>query len=796
MYQLDVAPKLSNRVQRLKESFHDAPVKLSTERLTFVLEAYKETQGKAPIITRARVLEKYLKGMTLHIDENPIVGNPTQYRRGVNPYPEWSSNWWTKKEHNSQFGTLQTDLSEKDWERIREAREYFKGRCMVDRVNEVFADMHPGLTRPEIMRECSMLDSSFGPIGYIVVDYARVINRGLEGLIADARGRLMEIPAAYVQEIHRIEFLKAAIISCEAVIAWANRYADLAEGLVKNETDESRKKELLQIAETCRRVPAKPARSFREAVQSMWFTHTAMWAEAAQVGISPGRIGQYLNPFFLQDKKEGKITDEEAVELLELFFIKLSEFALHQPGHNAALASPNHLGQNISIGGVKPDGTDATNELEYLILEADGQVRMIQPSLVCIWHNKLSEELLMKCADNIRLGIGKPAFINSDLCVQRNMDRYKCSAEEARDFAIVACTQSGLIGKFNGTWETLVSLPKMLELALNNGVNPLTGVQHSIKTGDPESLEAYAQLHEAVWRHLEYLTKLGREIDITSLSLQSQYLPSPFASCLVDDCIEKGMNLMEGGSRYSFDTTLPVGTIDLANALAAMKKLVYEEKKLTMKQVLDALKADFVGYDEIRKMMQHAPKYGNDDDYVDQIAKEWFDLFYKASTVHKTHVNTDDGRPEAVSVSLHRLFGSYCGALPYGRKALQPFADGITSAYPGTDKNGPTALIKSAAKVVDPMKYDGNLLNMKFHPTAVADRQGMRKMMMLVKTLMDLGGYHVQFNIVDVETLREAQQHPEEYKNLVVRVAGYSAFFVQLDPLIQEEIIARTELKV
>ncbi|MDD5094834.1 MAG: pyruvate formate lyase family protein [Dehalococcoidia bacterium] len=796
IYQLDVQAKLSDRVKRLKESFHEAPVKLSTERLRFVLEAYRETEGRAPIIRRAMVLDKYLKGMTLQIDENPIVGNPTQYRRGVNPYPEWAANWFTKKDHNSQFGSLQPKLNDEDWTLIREARTYFNGRCMVDKVNEVFADMHPGLTRPEIVRECSILDSAFVPIGYIVVDNARVINRGLEGLLEDVRQRLERIPAAYVQEIHRIEFLKAARISLEAVIAWANRYADLAEQMAQSETDESRKKELIGIAERCRRVPAKPARDFRDAVQSLWFTHAAMWAEVAQIGMSPGRIGQYLNPFPLKDKQEGKITDEEAVELIELFFIKMSELALHQPGDNAALAAPNHLGQNISIGGVKIDGTDATTELDYLILEADAQVRMIQPSLVCIWHNRLPEELLMKCAENIRLGIGKPAFVNSDLCVQRNMDRYKCSVEEARDFAIVACTQSGIVGKINGDWETLISLPKMLELALNNGVNPLTGVQHSLKTGDPTKFQTYEELHEAVWRHLEYLGRLGREMDIASLSLNSQYLPSPFCSCLVDDCIEKGMNLLEGGSRYSFDTQLPVGTVDLANSLAAIKKLVFEDKKLTMKQVIDALKADFKGYDTIRKMMIDAPKYGNDDDYVDQITKDWFDLFYKMAIIYKSHVNTDDGRPEAVSVSLHRLFGHYCGALPNGRKSLQPFADGITSAYPGTDKNGPTALIKSAAKVLDPMKYDGNLLNMKLHPTAVADRQGMRKLLMLVKTLMDLGGYHVQFNVVDSETLRDAQQHPEEYKNLIVRVAGYSAFFVQLDPLIQEEIIDRTEQRI
>ena len=792
-YQLKEKSKLSERVTSLKESFHESPVRLSTERLKFVLEAYRENEGKPPIITRARVLEKYLKGMTLHIDENPIVGTPTQYRRGVNPFPEWSSNWWLKKEHGSQFGSLQSKLTEEDWKLIRESKEYFSGRCMVDLVNEVFADTHPGITRPEMLRQCTMMDSAFTPQGYINADFAKVLSEGLEGIIAHARRKLAEIPAAYVDQIHRIEFLKAAIISCEAVIAWANRYADLAEQMAASESDAARKKELLEIAERCRHVPAKPARNFRDAMQSMWFVHTVIWLEAAQVGISPGRVGQYMNPFFLRDKERGDITDEEATELMELFFIKLSEFALHQPEHNAALAAPNHLGQNISIGGVKPDGSDATCELDYIILEADSQVRMIQPSLVCIWHNKLPDEFLTKCAENIRLGIGKPAFINCDVAIQRNLDRFRCSIEEARDFTMVACTQALPTGKGNGTWEAMFSLPKILEITLNNGVNPMTGDHHLLKTGDPAKFETYEQLHDAIWRNVSYLIKTGREMDIISISLQSQYLAVPFLSSVINDCIERGKNHIEGGARYGGDTTLPVGCIDLANSLAALKKVVFEDKKATMQQVLDALKADFKGYDKLRKMLIDAPKYGNDDDYADSIAKQWYDLFYDASMIYKTHDNRDDGRPEAVSVSLHRMFGHYCGAIPSGRKAKQPFADGVTSACPGTDKNGPTALIRSVAKVLDNMKYDGNLFNLKLHPTAVDSPEGMRKMMMLVKTLFDLGGYHIQFNIFDAETLRDAQKHPAEYKNLIVRVAGYSAFFVQLDPLIQEEIIARTE---
>lgn len=793
-YQLVEKPNLTDRVKRLKDSFFDAPVKLSTERLKSILKVYKEAGPmQMPVVTRAKVFEDFLKTATLHVDENPIVGTLCQYRRGCNPYPEWSCSWWLKKPHSSQFGGVEPYLAAEDRELIREAYEYFDGHIVLDLVNETFSQIHPGLLRREIMKTGVLMDSASGPLGYILADYEKGINVGLEAIAAEANKKLSEIVPVYLEEQKKSHFWKSVIITCEAVIAWANRYAALLEEMSEKEAAPQRKQELLQIAEICRRVPAKPARNFREAIQSFWFMHTAICIEAFQVAISPGRFALYMYPFYRKDIESGAITDEEVIELLELLFIKLSENSMHLTEAGGLLAMPNHIGQNLSIGGVTKDGKDATNELDYLVLEALSRVRMIQPSIVVIWHNKLPERFIKKSLEVARLGLGMPSFVNNDLIVLRNLERYKCSIEEARDFALVACTQAMPAGKNTGSWETFIGMPKMIEFVMNNGTDPLSGNAVGLETGDPEQFQTYEQFHEAVKAQTEYFTKLGRDIDMASISLQSQFLPCPFVSSLVSDCVERGKNLIEGGARYDGDTTNPVGMIDFANSMAAVRKLVFDDKVISMRQLKDALEADFVGFEDIQHMLINAPKYGNDDDYVDMMVRDWHNIFYDATNVYTNHLDSDQGRPMAVVVSLHRMFGKSIGALPNGRKKLTTLTDGAVSATPGTDTQGPTALLKSAAKAIDATKYDGTIFNVKFHTSTWENPASLKKIETLIKSFMELDGYHIQFNVFDAETLKDAQQHPDQYRDLVVRVAGYSAFFVQLDPQIQQEIMSRTE---
>ncbi len=796
-YQLKEKPILADRVQSLKDSFFDTPVKLSTERLKSILRVYKEAPPmQMPVVTRAKVFEDFLKTSNLHVDENPIVGTLCQYRRGCNPYPEWSCSWWLKKPHSSNFGGVEPYLTAEDRELIREAYEYFDGHIVLDMVNETFSQIHPGLNRKDIMKTGVLMDSASGPLGYILADYEKGINVGLEAIAAEAKKKLSEIVPVYLEEQKKSHFWKSVIITCEAVIAWANRYAALLEEMSEKETNPERKHELHQTAEICRRVPAQPAGNFREAMQSFWFMHTAISIEAFQVAISPGRFALYMYPFYKKDIESGAITDEEVIELLELLFIKLSEMSMHLTEAGGLLALANHIGQNMSIGGVTKDGKDATNELDYLILEALSRVRMIQPSLVVIWHDNLPQPFIKKALEVVRLGLGMPSFVNNDLIVMRNLERYKCSIQEARDFALVACTQAMPAGKNNGAWETFIGMPKMIEFVLNNGTDPISGHAVGLKTGDPEQFQTYEQFHEAVKAQTEYFTRLGRDIDMASISLQSQFLPCPFVSALVSDCIEKGKNLIEGGARYHGDTTNPVGMVDFVNSMAAVRKLVFEDKVITMRRLKDALEADFVGFEDIQKMLINVPKYGNDDDDVDLMVRQWYDIFYDATNVYTNHLDTDEGRPMAVVVSLHRMFGKSVGALPNGRKKLTTLTDGAVSATPGTDTHGPTALIKSAAKAIDAIKYDGIIFNIKFHTAAWANPDSLKKIEMLIKSMMDLDGYHIQFNVVDAETLKDAQLHPDRYRDLVVRVAGYSAFFVQLDPQIQQEIVMRTEQSI
>jgi formate C-acetyltransferase len=446
----------------------------------------------------------------------------------------------------------------------------------------------------------------------------------------------------------------------------------------------------------------------------------------------------------------------------------------------------------LSLGGLTPDGEDATNELDWLVLEAQQQIRLPEPLVNLVYHDKLSEEFLLKCVDLIRTGIGQPAFHNSRIGVERHLYHHKMPLEEARQFAIAGCVQSSIPGYMDGYFETRFNVAKVIELTLENGNDPLTGIHLGPQTGEAGSFQTYDQFYQAFVRQLEYLVPLTHDVSRTAWTLQRNF-PDPFSSSLINDCVKKGKDVSDGGARYSFgDGVCLVGVVDAANSLAVIKKLVFEEKKLTMSQLRQALAADFEGYEDVERMCLSAPKYGNDDEYTDSIARDIYEICYNL------HSKSDHlGRPvmpSAYSVTGHVAFGEFTGALPNGKKARKPLVDASVSAQGGTDKNGPTALVKSAAKIVDTVKYSSNHFNMKFHPTALRGVDGARKLLSLIKTYFDLGGYHVQFNCVSGETLRDAQLHPENYRELVVRVAGFSAYFITLDKDTQDDIVRRTEL--
>jgi len=625
----------------------------------------------------------------------------------------------------------------------------------------------------------------------IFADYDRVLKKGLKGVLAQVEEAESKLDIGAPGTLEQYHFYQAAKLVINGMITLAQRYASLAREMAKGEQDVARKRELEKIAEVCQRVPANPARNFHEAVQAHWFCMLGIWMEAPGVLTAPPiTFTKCLYPFYKKDKEEGRITEEQAIELIQFFFLECNRLATILPPHGFRF-SQTRLGLQLGLGGFTPDGDDATNELDSLVLEAQHRVQLPEPLVNLVYHDKLSEEFLLKCIDLIRTGIGQPAFHNGRIGVERHLLHNNAPLEEARTFGIAGCVQSALPGLMNGYWYIRFSVAKMIELTLENGKDPLTGIHLGPQTGEANSFQTYDEFYQAFVKQLEYGIPLAHNASRIVWNVQRNF-PIPFGSLLVDDCIEKGKDISDGGARYSFgDGVCMVGAIDAANSLAAIKKLVFEDKKITMSQLREALAANFEGYEEIERMCLGAPKYGNEDDYVDSIARDIYDLCYDL-TPKIDHLGQRT-MPSAYSVAAHTAHGEYTGALPNGRRARVGLTDASVSAQGGTDKNGPTALVKSAAKILDGVKYSSTHFNMKFHPSALKGEGG-KKLLSLIKTYFDLGGYHVQFNCVSGETLKDAQLHPENYKDLIVRVAGFSAFFIHLDRDLQDEIIGRTEL--
>jgi len=790
---LPIAQKgvLSERVKREKEELLSAVPQIDTERLEILLDVYRDGGVKPAIMRRAELFNRLCREKTIYIDRNPIVGALTKYKYGAHPLPEEGCAWMTRTaEFYLPRGKAQVTPEVRQW---------------IDRAVELWEDSNLfSLTRELVLKaynvdirtfsECGVwVEASPGSAAHISVpDYPKVLTKGLKGIIAEIEQEEAQLNTGEPGGVDRWYFYQAAKLALDGVAVLAQRYASLAREMAEEEKNAERKQELEEIARICDWVPLNPARNFREAVQAFWFTMLGVWLEAPKALTSPpATLTKALYPFYKKDRDEGKITDEQVIELLQFLFLKFNQLAHVLPPHGYRF-NQSRLGQQLSLGGLTPDGEDATNELDWLVLEAQQRIRLPEPLVNLVYHDKLSEEFLLKCVDLIRTGIGQPAFHNSRTGIERHLYHHKMPLEEARPFAIVGCVQSAVPGYTDGYFETRLNIAKMLELTLENGNDPLTGIQLGLQTGEAESFQTYDQFYQAFIKQLKYFVPLTHNVSRTAWTLQRNF-PTPLSSSFINDCIKKGKDVSDGGARYSFgDGVCLVGVVDAANSLAAIKNLVFEGKKLTMSQLRQALAANFEGYEEIERMCINAPKYGNDDQYTDSIAKDIYEICYNL------HSKSDHlGRPvmpSAYSVTGHVAFGEFTGALPNGKKARKPLVDASVSAQGGTDKNGPTALVKSAAKIIDTVKYGSNHLNMKFHPTALKGTDGARKLLSLIKTYFDLGGYHVQFNCISGETLRDAQLHPENYKELVVRVAGYSAYFVTLDKDTQDDIIRRTEL--
>ncbi|MEM3365479.1 MAG: pyruvate formate lyase family protein [Candidatus Methanomethyliaceae archaeon] len=775
---------------------------ICTERMRLITQSWKETEGEPTIIRLAKAFSYFVDHSTIYINEHEnIVGHGASKYVGMELEPFWGpiSEEELKKLEAEGF----VEVSKELWPEIKDLAQYWKNRNLQYMIGQLLDDARlwpfaqTGVLLPPFKDKYEGIGGfAIGGIGMGVnrwigvVDFGLVLNVGLNEIIKKAEKELSNVRFLQSEEsLKKAEFLKAVIISLNAIIRLAHRYAKLAEEMASKENDPLRKKELERIAETCRWVPANPARTFYEAIQSFWFIYLVCNPSPT---IGMGRFDQYMYPFYKRDKDSGRITDEEVLALLCELRIKdmeLVRIALRpvKRQQQAGIAKWH----NMIIGGVTPDGRDATNELTYLVLEAAKIVRTPHHTITLRVHENTPEDLMIKALEVVKLGIGMPAFIGDksyiDFLVSLGVP-----LEAARDYAVGGCLDVAVPGKARLGAAPFFVVPKVLEIFLNGGTEPKTGVVVKPLNKNLTEINSFEEFLSDFKQYLAYSISRFIEGQNTLWAFHQDTFKHVVEAALMDDGIKVGKGLLERRMPYEFDATaLAVGMINVADSLAAIKKLVFDDKKITLKQLKEALAANWQGYEEIRKMCLEAPKYGNDDDYVDSIAVDLYNFYADEVYKYKT-INGGRWVPGGVSISSMWAGGAITGATPDGRLAGEVLADGSMSPMRGRDVNGPTAVIKSASKIPQ-SRFASTLMNMKFHPSALSSTEDLRKLAFLIKTYFNLGGKHVQFNVVSKETLIDAQKHPENYRDLIVRVAGYSAYFVELSKSIQDEVIKRTE---
>ena len=783
-----------SRIKDLKNFLLEAPQQMDPIRLRVLDEVYDEYSGEPHIILRARLLEKLLMEKGIFLDGNPIVGTTTGLRAGVFTFPEFNVNWIKDDMDMAKMCSLgEVAISDETNELLKKTYKKWKKKTFNDRWQGRFKEV-TGLNFENYVKYGVFYNHGKDAAGLGTSDYTIMLHKGISGILAEIEERIQTMPCK-LENADKLEFYRACKIALNAVIKYAHRYADLAEETAKTETDPKTKAELLEIAEICRWVPEYPARNFREAVQSFWFAHLIIATEQMGCGISPGRYGQYMYPYYQKDIENGMLTREQAMTILKFQWIKHLEFGVYQ-GRQNAMAVSGHTGQTITLGGVTADGLDATTELEEVILDVQIAMRNIQPTLSIFYHPRMKESFLMKAVELIRDGSGQPQFINNDITIQRHLDRFadrNITLAEARNCVQFGCVGTGVVGGSYALTEHFPNLTKFVELVLYDGADAATKKQISIHTGDVNNFKTFEEFYQAYLEHVKYFLKIDRIASDITNAQRAMLVPSLMASVLSEGCIENGKPLEAGGARFLQSLFSVTTGIDAANSLLAIKHLIYDTKQLTLDALITALQANFEGYEHIQQLCLDAPKHGNDNKEADAFVRR---LYKDVDDIHNSFGPDSDNRKprtDAYSLSYHNYFGSMMEATPNGRKRGQALTDGSVSATPGTDKEGITALIKSAANAIDTVQYGSNHLNVKFIPSALEGPSGARRLLALVKTYFDLGGGHIQFNCVKSEKLKQAQEKPEDYKNLVVRVAGFSAYFTRLDQGVQNEIIKRTE---
>ena len=827
----------SPRIQKLIDALYEKMPQIEADRAVLLTESYMATEGEPIITRRAKAFRHILEHLPITIRDNElIVGAATKAPRGCQVFPEYSFEWL-----ESEFDTVETRtadpfyISEETKQTLSKVYKYWKGKTTSELATSYMTDeiklaIDHGIFTPG--------NYFYNGIGHLTVDYPKVLAVGYRGIIKEAKEALSKLSVGDADFAKRSHFLNAVIISCEAAIAYAKRYSELAAQMAKTTADVRRRKELEEIAAVCREVPEYGAKSFREACQSFWFVQMLLQIESSGHSISPGRFDQYMYPYYKSDLDAGKLTREEAQELMDCIWVKLNDLNKVRDAASAEGFAGYSLFQNLIAGGQDKYGRDATNDLSFMSVTATEHVFLPQPSFsVRVW-NGTPHEFLIRAAELTRTGIGFPAYYNDEVIIPALQSR-GLTLEDARDYNIIGCVEPQKAAKTDGWHDAaFFNMCRPLELVFSNGKDK--GVQIGPRTGEVETMRTYEEFENAYRAQMNYFIELLVGADNAIDVAHAERCPLPFQSSMVEDCIGRGKSLQEGGAIYNFTGPQGFGIANVTDAMYAVKKLVFEDKKYTLgffKKALDAnfgqemdshmaakltaqvaasivasgkdlteedvktvyltVKANKASDEEKKQYaallsdIQSLDKFGNDNDDIDLFAREMAYTYTKPLEQYK---NPRGGIFQAglYPVSANVPLGAQTGATPDGRLAFTPIADGVSPAA-GRDVKGPTASANSVSRLDHYIASNGTLFNMKFHPSALEGRSGLESFAALVRGYFDQKGSHMQFNVVSRETLRDAQKHPEKYKSLVVRVAGYSALFTTLSKGLQEDIINRTE---
>lgn len=780
-----------DRIQYMKERVVNTVPEMDLENARILTESFKETAGEPLCIQKAKAFRKQCREKTVKIWEKElIVGCSGSKMRGGILCADTC--WSILDDEIDTINDRKYDpfkLLDEDREIfLKEIKPFWQGRSTY----EAWLKQIPEDCRE--LRDAGQVYINRKAVrgwGETTAGYRQVIEEGIESICETIRLRKEKLDATVPGDIEKEDYLNSLLIAAEGICSLAERYAKEAERLAEIEKDADRKQELLDIASTCHHVPRYPARTFREALQSLYLYQICIFMEQNAASYNPGRMDQYLYPFYKRDIENGVLTESQAQELLDCLWIKFSEPCLFQDAVTAEFAAGYPMFQNVCVGGVTTSGQDAVNDLSYLILQATMDVQLYQPSLSVRYSlAKNPNKFLRKIVELIRLGTGFPAFHNDDIGIRMLMNK-GISLREALDWNPCGCVETNLEGRLRHyTALADINLGGMIEFVMTNGVNRKSGKKISVETGNPVDFHSYDEFKEAVKNQLRYAIRAvvkGSHV-IDNVCMERVV---PALSLTFRDCIENCSDYAWGGAKYNTGNgIILIGIADMINSMAAIRNLVFEEKKVTMQQMVDALDADFEGYEFIQQLCKNAPKYGNDNEMVDDIAGEMFTFIADEIESYKSKFGTMT--PGILPVSGNTPFGLEVGALPYGRNAWKPLADGV-SPNGGTDTQGPGAVLKSVSKIPHDRFVQGTLLNMKIEPEMLDSENGIQQMMALLKSMCSLGVFHVQFNVINRETLLAAQKNPKEYRGLLVRVAGYTAYFTELGKDVQDEIIGRTQ---